>query len=103
MLELLILAALGAWLALALRSCLRRRGKGGCDGCCDRCGQSCKARPAAEPEHLPERPRRPDLGRRGLHLQLLAGRSSGGHSHFFRLKYQSRPITTAALTRITAG
>ena len=40
MLEVLILAALGVWLALALRSCLRRRGKGcgGCDGCCDRCG-----------------------------------------------------------------
>ena len=28
MLEVLILAALGIWLALALRSCLRRRGKG---------------------------------------------------------------------------
>ena len=31
MLEVLILAALGVWLALALRSCLRRRGKG-CGG-----------------------------------------------------------------------
>ncbi|MBS6353701.1 FeoB-associated Cys-rich membrane protein [Oscillibacter sp.] len=45
MLEVLILAALGVWLALALRSCLRRRGKGcgGCDGCCDRCGGACRA------------------------------------------------------------
>ena len=43
MLEFLILAALGVWLVFALRSCLRRRGKGcgGCDGCCDHCGQSC--------------------------------------------------------------
>ena len=45
MLEFLILAALGVWLVLALRSCHRRRGKGcgGCDGCCDHCGQSCSA------------------------------------------------------------
>ena len=45
MLEVLILAALGIWLALALRSCLRRRGKGcgGCDGCCDRCGGACRS------------------------------------------------------------
>ncbi len=45
MLELLILAALGVWLVFALRSCLRRRGKGcgGCDGNCDHCGQSCSA------------------------------------------------------------
>ena len=45
MLEVLILAALGVWLALALRSCLRRRGKGcgGCDGCCDRCGGACRS------------------------------------------------------------
>ena len=45
MLEVLILAALGVWLALALRSCLRRRGKGcgGCDGNCGHCGQSCSA------------------------------------------------------------
>lgn len=35
MLELLILAALGAWLALALRSC--RRHKGGCGEDCARC------------------------------------------------------------------
>lgn len=43
MLELLILAALGVWLVLALRSCFRRRGKGcgGCDGCCSHCSQSC--------------------------------------------------------------
>lgn len=41
MLEVLILAALGVWLALALRSCLRRRGKG-C-GCCDRCGGACRS------------------------------------------------------------
>ena len=45
MLELLILAALVVWLVFALRSCFRRRGKGGCDGCCDRCGQSCKSAP----------------------------------------------------------
>lgn len=45
MLELVILAVLGVWLALAVRSCLRRRGKGGCDGCCDRCGQSCRHDP----------------------------------------------------------
>ena len=40
MLEVLILAALGVWLALALRSCLRRRGKGcgGCHGWGDRGG-----------------------------------------------------------------
>ena len=40
MLEVLILAALGVWLALALRSCLRRRGKGwgGCVGWCARGG-----------------------------------------------------------------
>ena len=44
MLEVLILAALGVWLALALRSCLRRRkGCGGCDGCCDRCGGACRS------------------------------------------------------------
>ena len=53
MLEVLILAALGVWLALALRSCLRRRGKG-CggprSGCtisgrysCDRCGGACRS------------------------------------------------------------
>ena len=35
MLELLILAALGGWLFLALRSC-RRKG-GGCGGSCDGC------------------------------------------------------------------
>lgn len=45
MLELLILAALVVWLVFALRSFLRRRGKGcgGCDGNCDHCGQSCSA------------------------------------------------------------
>ena len=45
MLEVLILAGLGVWLALALRSCLRRRGKGGggSDGCSDRCGGACRA------------------------------------------------------------
>lgn len=42
MLELLILAALGVWLVFALRSCLRRRGKG-CGGCDGNCGQSCSA------------------------------------------------------------
>lgn len=43
MLELLILAALGIWLGLALRSCFRRRGKGcgGCDGNCAGCGNIC--------------------------------------------------------------
>lgn len=35
MLELLILAVLGVWLALALRAC--RRQKGGCGGDCARC------------------------------------------------------------------
>ena len=35
MLEVLILALLGGWLVLALRSCRRR--KGGCDGCCSTC------------------------------------------------------------------
>lgn len=35
MLELLILAALGLWLAAALRAC--RRQKGGCGGDCARC------------------------------------------------------------------
>ena len=39
MLELLILAGLGVWLVLALRSC-RRRG-GGCGGDCGRCGGGC--------------------------------------------------------------
>ena len=53
MLEVLILAALGVWLALALRSCLRRRGKGcgGCDGCCDRCGGACRSA-AADIPHI---------------------------------------------------
>ena len=40
--ELLILAGLGAWLVLALRSCIRN--KGGCCGSCDGCCTSCKAR-----------------------------------------------------------
>lgn len=40
MLELLILAGLGFWLALALRSC-RRRG-GGCGGDCARCRGHCR-------------------------------------------------------------
>lgn len=44
MLEVLILAVIGVWLVLAVRSCLRRRGKG-CDGCCGRCGQGCKDDP----------------------------------------------------------
>ena len=45
MLEVLILAALGVWLALALRSCLRRivMGCGGFYGCCDRCGGACRS------------------------------------------------------------
>ena len=44
MLEVLILAALGVWLALALRSGLRRRGTGcgGCEGCCARGGGACR-------------------------------------------------------------
>ena len=40
MLELLILALLGGWLVLALRSCRRKKGGcgcGGCDGCCSAC------------------------------------------------------------------
>ena len=38
--EFLILAGLGAWLAFALRSCVRR--KGGCGRCCDGCCTGCK-------------------------------------------------------------
>ena len=43
MLEILILALLGGWLFLALRSCVRHRGGcggdcGSCGGCCARCG-----------------------------------------------------------------
>ena len=37
MLEFLILALLGIWLVVALRSCRRHKGVcgcGGCDGCC---------------------------------------------------------------------
>ncbi len=37
MLEFLILALLGIWLVVALRSCRRHKGGcgcGGCDGCC---------------------------------------------------------------------
>ena len=40
MLEFLILALLGDWLVLALRSCRRKKGGcgcGGCDGCCSAC------------------------------------------------------------------
>ena len=40
MLELLILALLGGWLVLALRSCHRKKGGcgcSGCDGCCSTC------------------------------------------------------------------
>lgn len=40
MLELLILALLGGWLVLALRSCRRKKGGcgcGSCDGCCSTC------------------------------------------------------------------
>ena len=40
--ELLILAGLGVWLALALRSCFRR--KGGCGGCSGGCCASCEKR-----------------------------------------------------------
>ena len=40
MLELLILAGLGIWLALALRSCRRRRG--GCGGNCAGCSRRCR-------------------------------------------------------------
>ena len=40
--ELLILAGLGVWLALALRSCFRR--KGGCGGCCGGSSGGCKKR-----------------------------------------------------------
>ena len=39
MLEALILALLGVWLFLALRSCLRR--KGGCGGVCGSCDGRC--------------------------------------------------------------
>lgn len=40
MLEFLILALLGVWLALALRSCHRR--KGGCGGDCSACQKNCR-------------------------------------------------------------
>ncbi len=40
MLEFLILAALGVWLALALRACRRRKGCGGDCANCHGCGQS---------------------------------------------------------------
>ena len=40
MLEVLILALLGGWLVLALRSC--RRKKGGCGGSCDGCCSTCR-------------------------------------------------------------
>ncbi len=42
--ELLILAGLGIWLVLALRSCRRNRGSCGssCSGCCDSCGGHCR-------------------------------------------------------------
>lgn len=43
MLELLILALLGGWLALALRACFHRKGGcGGCDGCCSSCQKNCR-------------------------------------------------------------
>ena len=45
MLEAVILTALGVWLGMAIRSCLRRRGKGGCDGRCNRCGKPCGGPP----------------------------------------------------------
>ena len=44
MLEFLILALLGVWLLLALRSCRRKKGGcgcGGCDGCCSACREHC--------------------------------------------------------------
>ena len=46
MLELLILALLGGWLVLALRSCRRKKGGCGCGGCgcggCDGCCSACR-------------------------------------------------------------
>ena len=39
MLEGIILLGLGVWLALALRSCVRR--KGGCGGDCAHCSRRC--------------------------------------------------------------
>lgn len=44
MLEFLILALLGGWLFLALRSCFRRKGGCGsaCDGCCSACRSNCQ-------------------------------------------------------------
>lgn len=42
MLEFLILAGVGVWLILALRSCFRGGGcSGGCGGCSGGCGGSC--------------------------------------------------------------
>ena len=41
MLELLILAVLGLWLAAALRSC--RRHGGGCGGDCAHCQSGCRS------------------------------------------------------------
>lgn len=44
MLEFLILALLGGWLFLALRSCRRKKGGcgcGSCDGCCSACREHC--------------------------------------------------------------
>ena len=44
MLELLILALLGGWLVLALRSCRRKKGGCGCvgcGGCCSNCEKHC--------------------------------------------------------------
>ena len=96
MLELLILAALVVWLVFALRSCLRRRGKGcgGCDGNCGHCGQSCSA--ASRRRYSRKKLSRP---RKGTALSV----SKGFYSHFFFLKYASSAATMAALTRITAG
>lgn len=59
MLEYLILALLGGWLALALRACFRRKGGcGGCGGCHD-CADCPKKRcPASgRPADTPSAPR----------------------------------------------
>ena len=103
MLELVILAVLGVWLALAVRSCLRRRERAAVTGAVTAADRAAGTIPAPEAE----RPARKDpaVPKRDGGVSICGSFSNvlRGHSHFFRLKYQIRPITTAALTKITAG